>query len=217
MAPAPQANQLLAEAAQKLMTAVQDTGLAEPTPFATALLELIESSAKLQEFDDMAAEAKTKQSVSEEAQTWQQISLMTLQFCREGMVDRQQKALQKVMEMASQGASLSTPGAAAAPLEAEISTTVPVAKSTPCVSRPPPGLAAPPGLSAPPGLEVQTTKAGSEKEKLPPWRRNKPKASKSYKEATLPSSPEGPPKNVDFFADQSFWGSQLNLDAYDSD
>merc|ERR1719321_404695 len=144
---------------------------------------------------------------------------MTLNFCRDGMVDRQQKALQKVMEMASQGASLYTQGATP-PQEVQKATTASLTASkcqTGVSFKPPPGLAAPPGFAAPPGLGVQPGKAGAEKDKLPPWRRTKPKASRSYKEATLPSSPTGPPKDVDFFADQSFWGSQLNLDAYESD
>merc|ERR1719235_885563 len=102
------------------------------------------------------------------------------------------------------------------PQEVQNVKSVPVA-----AAKPQPGVLCkpPPGLGAPPGLEAQTIKAGGDKEKLPPWRRAKPKpkASRSYKEATLPSSPTGPPKDVDFFADQSFWGSQLNLDAYDSD
>lgn len=240
--------QLLAQAAQKLMTAVHETGLAQPTPFADALLELIESSSKLQEFDDMAMEAKTRQSESEEAQTWQQISLMTLQFCREGMVDRQQKALQKVMELASQGATLHSQGTIASCQEIS-KTNDAAAKPPPGVFfGPPPGLTAPPGLAAPPGLELSSnggnekavnkaggekaaskagnqkaggeklaSKATGDKDKLPPWRRNPQKASKSHKEPTLLSLPTGPPKDVGFFADESFWGSQLNVDAYDSD
>merc|ERR1719321_2642917 len=97
---APQANdgskQLLAQAAQKLMEAVRDTGLAQPTPFAAALLELIECSAKLQEFDDMASEAQAKQTNCEEAQAWQQIAQTTLQFCRDSLLDQQEKALQRL-------------------------------------------------------------------------------------------------------------------------
>jgi len=227
---APQANdgskQLLAQAAQKLMEAVRDTGLAQPTPFAAALLELIECSAKLQEFDDMASEAQAKQTNCEEAQAWQQIAQTTLQFCRDSLLDQQEKALQKVVEMSGQGASLHSQGAVTAPEERKCPPSPPGVFFTP-----PPGLAAPPGLeindsgskqkstSSPPGLEHQASKVGGEKDKLPPWRRNKPegykpKASKSYKEATLPSSPTGPPKDVGFFADESFWGAQLNLDAY---
>lgn len=264
---APQVNhsskQLLAQAAQKLMEAVQETGLSQPTPFAAAMLELIESSAKLQEFDDMAAEADTQRTSCEEAQTWQQIAQTTLKFAREGLLDRQQQALQKVMDMASQGNSLYSQGAGTTP---EDTTTEETAVRKPPSSppgifvAPPPGLAAPPGLelntsgakaaakqtsAPPPGLEAPTTKAGGEKEKppvqrrnnpkapgleapttkaLPPWRRNNAGAPKSYKEAALPSSSSGfawrkgtsekPPKDVDFFADESFWGSQPNLAAY---
>lgn len=227
---APQVNessqQILAQAAQKLMEAVQETGLSQPTPFAAAMLELIESSAKLQEFDDMAVEAENQKTSCEEAQTWQQIAQTTLKFAREGLLDRQQQALQKVTGMAAQGNSLYSPGVGTTSDE----TTAPAVRTTPSSPpgifvAPPPGLAAPPGLelnnsgakqtsAPPPGLEAPTTKAGGEKEKLPPWRRNKPKASKSYKEATLPSSSSGPPKDVGFFADESFWGSQPNLDAY---
>lgn len=218
--------QLLAQAAQKLMEAVQGTGLAQPTPFAAALLELIECSAKLQEFDDMASEATTEQTKCEEAQAWQQIAQTTLKFARDGLLDQQQKALQNVTEMATQGASLHSQGAVTAPEDRKSPPAPPGVFLTP-----PPGLAAPPGLEInysgskqkssvpPPGLETQASKVGGEKEKLPPWRRNKSegyaaKASKSYKQATLQSSPVGAHKDDGFFADESFWGAKLNLDAF---
>merc|ERR550514_1001615 len=95
---------IMAEAAEKLLEAVREVG-SSPSPFAVALLELMEYSTKLQQFDDMLEDAK-KEASSDEAKTWQQISLITLQYCRQGLVEKQQRAMRTVCDLAAQGATL---------------------------------------------------------------------------------------------------------------
>lgn len=166
MAPQAQSNsqQILLQAAKQLQDAVKETG-SSAGPFAMALLEVIESSSKLQEFDEMAKSAQENEAAGEEAQTWREISLMTLQYCRQGLVEQQRAASMKVCELAAQGASLCTkmePALVAQPAK----TTSPEAfpqPPQPCQSQsqpPAPGLGVPltpPGVWAmrpPPGLDL---------------------------------------------------------------
>lgn len=190
--------QVLAQAAQQLLNAVRENG-AEPSPFAVALLDLMEHSSKLQEYEQMLAVAN-QEAESEEAKTWQQVSLMTLQYCQKGLVEQQQRALQKVTKLMDQGDSLfqvkeesSTPPEAVPEAVAETVPEVPatdvVTKRVPPSAAPPPAPAAtntpktppgvwvtrpPPGLEAPPGLEPPpglTTMAEVKKKPLAPWRK----------------------------------------------
>lgn len=150
--------QVMAQAAQTMLDAVREHGAA-PSPFALALLDLMDQSAKLQEFEDMMAKAQ-QEAVSEEAKTWQQISLMTLSYCQKGLVEKQQLALQKVCEFSEQGASLFGPQEAPAATEAlmpapEDPPPLPPAAETQAPLTPPGvwAVSPPPGLAPPPGLE----------------------------------------------------------------
>merc|ERR1719213_1195544 len=96
--------QVLAQAAQQLLDSVRENG-AEPSPFAVALLELMEHSFKLQEYENMMTVAN-QEAKSDEAKTWQQVSLMTLQYCQKNLVEQQQRALLKVTQLVDQGESL---------------------------------------------------------------------------------------------------------------
>lgn len=171
--------QLIGQAAQNLLDALREHGAA-PSPFAVALLDLMDQSAKLQEFDDMMAKAQQEAS-SEEAKTWQQISLMSLSYCQKGLVEKQQAALQRVRELGEQGASLFEPTTSVV-AAAEVPSTPEVAVSPDSIAEHPPPKPAsmtkdkfenetkvedevplvppgvwvvgpPPGLPPPPGLE----------------------------------------------------------------
>lgn len=96
--------QVLAQAAERLLDAVNENG-SEPSPFAVALLDLMEYTSRLQEYEQMMSVAK-QEATSEEAKTWQQVSLMTLQYCQKNLVDQQQRALLKVTQLVDQGESL---------------------------------------------------------------------------------------------------------------
>merc|ERR1719335_744501 len=97
--------QVLAQAAQQLLDAVRQNDGAEPSPFALALLDLMEHSSKLHEYDEMVTVAQ-QTAESEEAKTWQQVSLMTLQYCQKGLIEQQQRTLQKVTELVEKGETL---------------------------------------------------------------------------------------------------------------
>lgn len=177
--------QLMAEAAQKLLDAVREHG-ATPSPFAMALLDLMDQSAKLQEFEEMMAKAQEEAS-TEEAKAWQQISLMSLSYCQKGLVEKQQLALQKVCQFSEQGASLFKPQPSEVAEAEEVSASEEVvSKFTPPKDPPPPPpvtedpvkakspptppgvwvVGPPPGLAAPPGLEdvvsTSTSKSGTD-------------------------------------------------------
>lgn len=113
MAPAhADSTQILAQAAKQLQDVVKETG-STAGPYAIAILELIECTAKLQEFDAMATSAEENAATSEEAQTWREISLMTLQYCRQNLVEQQRAGVAKVCQLAGEGASFYHPLAAA--------------------------------------------------------------------------------------------------------
>jgi len=172
--------QVLAQAAQQLLDAVRENG-AEPSPFAEALLELMEHSSKLQEYEGMMSVAN-QEAKSDEAKTWQQVSLMTLQYCQKNLVEQQQRALQKVTQLLEQGESLlhipekspevpehsdqdasenreppSTPPPPAPTETRKEKAATPLTPPGVWVTRPPPGLEAPPGLepSPPPTSMVE--------------------------------------------------------------
>jgi len=183
--------QVLAQAAQKLLDSVRENG-AEPSPFAVALLDLMEHSSKLQEYEQMMVLAR-QDAESEEAKTWQQVSLMTLEYCQKGLIEQQQRALQNVTQLLEKGETLfhvqerspvpveeksPAPVEDVEAVERKPPSTAPPPAPTPTaagmpqkppgvwVTRPPPGLEAPPGLETPPGLmkEVQN-------KPLAPWRK----------------------------------------------
>eukprot|EP00746_Dinoflagellata_sp_MGD_P165314 gnl/MRDRNA2_/MRDRNA2_94514_c0_seq1.p1 gnl/MRDRNA2_/MRDRNA2_94514_c0~~gnl/MRDRNA2_/MRDRNA2_94514_c0_seq1.p1 ORF type:complete len:228 (-),score=79.00 gnl/MRDRNA2_/MRDRNA2_94514_c0_seq1:131-814(-) len=192
--------QVLAQAAQKLLDAVSEND-AEPSPFATALLELMEHSSKLHEYEQMMAVAQQEAS-SDEAKTWQQVSLMTLQYCHKGLVEQQQRTLQRVTDLVEKGDTLfqaSSPALPDAqdtadqddaklvppstppppPPTSAASGTMPAKPPGVWVTRPPPGLEAPPGLDAPPGL---TKLVEVEKKPLAPWRKAEAEKKKKQQE-----------------------------------
>lgn len=202
--------QLLGQAAEQLVQAVRATGQA-PNDFAEALLDLVEVLAKVAEFDEMAAAASVE-AASDEAKQWQEISLLTLTFCRQSLVEEQQRAIKKVCAFAEQGASLFKNLEVAAPTVegSKVSPAAAVPEPAPCArppgvwaTKPPPGLAPPPGLSGPPGLELCTkasdkkakTGGTSQPKRTPPWRK-------------LPVEP------MEVAAKEPECALNLNLDAY---
>jgi len=102
---------MLAKATEALLDAVKATGEG-PSEFALYLLELIEVSAKINELSDVKAAAK-QTAVSNEAKKWQELSLLTLQFCADGLNEQQKKLARQVTDMAGKGASLSRSAATA--------------------------------------------------------------------------------------------------------
>lgn len=96
---------MLAKATEALVEAVKATGEG-PNEFALYLLELLEVSAKISELSDVKAAAK-QTAVSSEAKKWQELSLLTLQFCADGLNEQQSKLVRNIGDMASKGASLS--------------------------------------------------------------------------------------------------------------
>lgn len=184
--------QVLAQAAQQLLEAVRQNDGAKPSPFAVALLDLMEHSSKLQEYDQMLSVAQ-QTAESEEAKTWQQVSLMTLQYCQKGLVEQQQRALTTILQLTHEGDSLflakdkieapreaASDAALEAPEKDIVSEFVPPSAPPPApsaaplkppgvwVTRPPPGLEGPPGLVSPPG---PTTMVEVKKKPLAPWRK----------------------------------------------
>jgi len=220
--------QVLAQAAQQLLDSVRENG-AEPSPFAVALLELMEHSSKLQEYENMMTVAN-QEAKSDEAKTWQQVSLMTLQYCQKNLVEQQQRALQKVTHLVEQGESLflapetekppelpdhsdkdasenrvppSTPPPPAPTAAPKEKTATPLTPPGVWVTRPPPGLEAPPGLEPAP-LTTTTTTSMVEVKKAPlaPWR--KAAAEKKAKEEMEAVSKEAVSRlgiNFDAFSD----------------
>jgi hypothetical protein len=121
--------QILAQAAQKLSAAVTDAGAA-PNDFAKNLLELLEVSTKIDQFDEMAA-AADKETTSDEAQKWREISLMTMQHARAHLVEHQRRLLEGLHGLSEGGASLYK--APDGPQSSEV-------KPAPTIVQPPPGL-----------------------------------------------------------------------------
>lgn len=219
---------MLASAAQQLQESVKQVGTAGP--FALAMLEVIESTAKLQEFDEMAASAQNNSATGEEAQTWREISLMTLQYCRQGLVERQNAAVKQVCELAEQGASLfhvpvpaKLPAEATQPDETKPPQNPPASPKATLV-QPPPGLdapQAPPGVWAarpPPGLKQPTADATESKSKVapPPGFGSAKKPAQAAKDTKLPPWRRMSPQKAPAKEEESCWASPIaaNLDAY---
>lgn len=213
MAPTMSANSnqhMLLTAVQKLADTVNDTGIA-PNEFSKKLLELMELTAKIQQFEEVAQLASQEAS-SDEAQKWQEISLMTLKHCCGHLLEQRQKTLAELQKIAQNGGSLFKE-----PQESAV-------KPPPGLESvgAPPGLAAPPGIGAPPGLSAPPGLAS--KEEFPPLNKKAPVAKKadhsnapwnkkkSSPQASPQPSPVVPEKQPAFSAP-----CVMNLDAYDSD
>lgn len=213
MAPTMSANSnqhMLLTAVQKLADTVNDTGIT-PNEFSKKLLELMELTAKIQQFEEVAQLASQEAS-SDEAQKWQEISLMTLKHCCGHLLEQRQKTLAELQKIAQNGGSLFKE-----PQESAV-------KPPPGLESvgAPPGLAAPPGIGAPPGLSAPPGLAS--KEEFPPLNKKAPVAKKadhsnapwnkkkSSPQASPQPSPVVPEKQPAFSAP-----CVMNLDAYDSD
>jgi len=137
----------LIQAAQKLSATVTETGTA-PNEFAKNLLELLEVSTKINQFDEMVSTAN-EETTSVEAQQWREISLLTMQHARTHLVEQQQRLIEKLRDLSECGASLYK--APEVPLDQTdvkpLPGADPEAKLNQMAVKPPPGLAAPPGLS----------------------------------------------------------------------
>lgn len=170
MAPAQVSSQeLIAQAVQKLSEATG--GVSQPpTEFAASLLELLEVSAKMSQFDEMNALSADEAS-SEEAQKWKEISMMTVKHCHAQLSEQQQRLIAKLHGLSQSGASLVKAPSIETAMKPEPKVPTPVVpqakavKPPPKVSNswaPPPGLSAPPGLAPPPGLSsAGTARKGS--------------------------------------------------------
>merc|ERR1719194_312406 len=105
---APQATtssqELLAQAAQKLSSAITEAGTA-PNDFTMSLMQLLEVSTKINEFDEMASTANAE-TTTDEAQKWREISLMTMQHARTHLVEQQQRLIEALRGLSESGASL---------------------------------------------------------------------------------------------------------------
>jgi len=155
MAPADvSSQQMLAQAAQKLSEVVGSAS-DPPGEFATTLLELLEVTSKINQFEDMNSLAAGEAS-SEEAKKWRDISMMTTQFMVTQLSDQQKSLVQKLQDLSQAGGSLVKAPATEVAMKPEpkaVTPSAPQVKPKPTAVKPPPGLpAAPPGLSAPPGL-----------------------------------------------------------------
>lgn len=225
---------LMVQAAQKLRDTVHESGQA-PGPLAFAILELMENSAKLQQFDQMMAVAK-QEAQSDEAKTWQDISLMTLKYCRQGLLEQQQRAVHNVCQLSEGGASL-FPSSVPAVVKEE-DPVLSKSEKTPSISeeksgespqappgiwmmRPPPGLEPPTGVQLPPGLAkpppgFDVSETPKTEKPLPPWRRPKP-VSTTEKEEEKPTvlSAQSTAVSSPVIADAHC--SFINFDAYSSD
>eukprot|EP00746_Dinoflagellata_sp_MGD_P160324 gnl/MRDRNA2_/MRDRNA2_87007_c0_seq1.p1 gnl/MRDRNA2_/MRDRNA2_87007_c0~~gnl/MRDRNA2_/MRDRNA2_87007_c0_seq1.p1 ORF type:complete len:280 (-),score=63.08 gnl/MRDRNA2_/MRDRNA2_87007_c0_seq1:193-909(-) len=228
--------QLLVQAAEKLSTAVTAAGTA-PNDFAKSLLELLEVSTKINEFDQMVA-AANEETTSAEAQQWREISLMTMQHARTHLVEQQQRLVEELRTLSDSGASLYTTAGTNA-----IQTAVkpppglePQDKPDQMAVKPPPGLAAPPGLpvpgempncKAPSGLKPPPglASAGTAHVVPPPGfnapANRKPTAHTTKKQAPVhpwrinkDGSPKSKPSQENT---QSVNMGVINLDAYESD
>lgn len=246
MAPTTSSQQFLAQAAQKLSSAIAEAGTTAPNEFAMNLVELLEVSTKINEFDEMASAANAE-TTSEEAQKWREISLMTMQHAKAHLVDQQQRLIEGLQGLTDSGASLYKAADAQqssekkpAPVVVQpppgLSTEV---KSDRIAVQLPPGLAAPqkttksakpqppPGLKPPPGLVSAGT---ASKVSAPPGfnaAQSKPASQKPKKEVAAHPwrvNKQGGDKSSNFF--DARFGKEtkkeandcvINLDAYDSD
>jgi hypothetical protein len=163
MAPAQvSSQQLIAQAVQKLSDAM-GTVSEPPNDFAATLLELLEVSAKINQFDEMNALAADEAS-SEEAQKWREISMMTMKHCQAQLSEQQQRLIAKLQGLSQSGASLVKAATiepamkpepkVLKPAAPQVKPAAPQVKPQAKAVKPPPGLSttAPPGLSGPPGL-----------------------------------------------------------------
>jgi len=202
MAPAQvSSHQLIAQATQKLADAM--AGVSEPpNEFAKTLLELLEVSAKINQFEELNTLA-ADEAASEEAKKWRDISMMTTQFMMGQLTEQQKRLIAKLQDLSQSGASLVNAPAIEVAMKPESKAAKP---STPQVKaeptavkpqsgpsmKPPPGLSAPPGLAPPPGLVSAGTgpkgAAGPEDveytsvKKQAPWNLKKQAAAKVNKE-----------------------------------
>lgn len=96
----------------EMTAAVRELCKAGVTPFAETLLMLLEVTVQLTELDGTSQEASTGyDGESAEARKWREISATTLQFCRDGLVEQQLRAIEKLQELSARGGSLvMTPG-----------------------------------------------------------------------------------------------------------
>lgn len=218
------AQQVLAQATQKLEEAIKEVG--SRNDFAVLLQELLEVSSKVAQFDEMTFAAK-EAAISEEAQTWKEISMMTLQHCRMQLIDRQRSLIEQLQVLSEDGASLAKiPVPLKSTIEAKAVSEVEAPQSA---IGPPPGLPSPPscaypspdpsesscskkptaqGLGAPPGLNHASPPSGF----VPQNQLHK--AQKAKKKS---SAKAGNPKQVTVSAVSDPGSSMLNLDAYESD
>jgi len=82
-------------------------GGAPPTKFAESLLELLEVTAKIQQLDDLNASAQAVgEDETEETRRWKDISVMSANLCRGGLVEQQLGAIEKLQGLAARGGSL---------------------------------------------------------------------------------------------------------------
>lgn len=217
---------ILMQASNKLEEAMKEVG--SPNEFAILLQELLEVSTKVAQFNEMAFAAE-QAAISEEAQTWKEISMMTLQHCRTQLVDRQRSLIEQLQVLSEDGASLSRSVApSAATTGAKVTSEVKLSAG------PPPGLssvpgcaypssssfdgssskkAATPSVRAPPGLDLP-----SRTPMTPPpgFRPQNPqlKAPKVKQESSAKITNQ---KQVTALAEPACSSSMLNLDAYNSD
>jgi len=240
---APQANEILVQAAQKLSSAITEAGAA-PNDFAKNLLELLEVSTKINQFDEMTSTASAE-TTTEEAQKWREISLMTMKHARTHLVEQQIRLIDQLRGASENGASLFKDALEVKPTEVKPAPTAVKPSSGPAKAvQPPPGLAGPPGLPCPP----QPKKEKAESPKSPPGLRPPPglasagtapavnpppgfafqKGQKPKKQAAGYSSPKAPKKSqeaneLSFF--EARFGTKgttaapaaVNFDAYESD
>lgn len=195
MAPAQvSSQQLIAQATQKLADAM--AGVSEPpNEFAKTLLELLEVSAKINQFEELNTLA-ADEAASEEAKKWRDISMMTTQFMMAQLSEQRQRLVEKLRHLSQSGASLvkdPTNEEAVKPEPKAEKPSTPQVKAVPTAVKPPPGLSAPPGLAPPPGLASAGT--GREGAALPedveytsvkkqaPWNTKKQAAAKENKDA----------------------------------
>jgi len=229
--------QILAQAAQKLSSAMAEAGAA-PNEFGMNLVELLEVSTKINEFDEMASAANAE-TTTEEAQKWREISLMTMQHARTHLAEQQQRLIEQLCKSSESGASLYTGPVQSSEVEPDVMAVKPLLEAKPAkmAVQPPPGLAGPPGLpnpskqtagaaaGPPPGLKPPPglASAGTAKVGPPPGFSSQKTGQRPKKAVTgYPKSPKSP--QISFF--ESRFGKEtnvpaapavVNLDAYDSD
>lgn len=208
---------MLLSAVQKLADTVNESGIA-PNEFSKKLLELMELTSKIQQFEEVT-ELASQEASSDEAKKWQEISKMTLKHCCGHLLEQRQKTLAELQKLAQNGGSLfKEPAAIVAPQESAVKP--PPGLNAPPGLSAPPGLGAPPGLSAPPGLGL-----GSSKEEVVLPKEKAPVAKKAWSAASAPwnkkkNSPQASPKPSPVVPEKQPTFSApcvMNLDAYDSD